>query len=174
MARNASLSGVPAEQTGDFWALARAITDELAVTRSLPALVAVSGVIEATVPVDADGADAWMLAVSSLDAMVTNLGVIEPPVTETVRLVDITGPAMSIRMAGEQIIGVATFAGSLRMVNVAHDPVPGLLDRLAGILLENSGPADEPVSHPTRTRSTADVAHKDDRSRRLTVGQHRI
>lgn len=134
-----SLSGRPAEETTDFWSLARAVADDLIPPRSLEGVLTVSGAIESTVPADADGADAWMLAVSSLDMMLTNLGVVEPPATSTVRLVDIGGLGMSIRMAGEQIVGAVTFGGSLRMLNVAHDPVPGLLDLMTAVLLKASG-----------------------------------
>jgi len=133
-----SLAGRPAEETTDFWALARAVADDLLPLRSLQGILAVSGAVESTVPADADGADTWMLAVSSLDMMVTNLGVVEAPATSTVRLVDIGGLGMSIRMAGEQILGAVTFGGSLRMTNVAHDPVPGLLDLIAAVLLQAS------------------------------------
>jgi len=79
-----------------------------------------------------------MLAVSSLDMMLTNLGVVEAPATSTVRLVDIGGLGLSIRIAGEQILEAVTFGGSLRMLNVAHDPVPGLLDLMAAVLLKAS------------------------------------
>lgn len=146
-----SLAGAPAQETEDFWALAKTTTDKLHTLRSLPTVLAASGAMESTVPVDADSADAWMPAVSSLDAMVTNLGVIAPPVISTVRLVDIYGPTMSIRMAGEQIIGVATFARSLRMVNVAYDPVPDLLDRMTDNLLE--------ASRTTAGKAEADVSN---------------
>ena len=101
-------------------------------------LNAVSGAVESSVPADADGADAWMLAVSSLDMMLTNLGVVEAPVTSTVHLVDVGGLGMSIRMAGEQIVGAVTFDGSLRLLNVAHDPVPNLLELMTTILVKAS------------------------------------
>lgn len=133
-----SLAGRAAEETTDFWALARAVTNDLKPLRSLQGVLAVSGAVESTVPADADGADGWMLAVSSLDLMVTNLGVIDAPPTSTVRLVDIGGLGMSIRMAGEQILGAVTFGGSLHMTNVSHDPVPGLLDQMAAVLLTAS------------------------------------
>ena len=44
------------------------------------------------------------------------------------------GPAISVGLAGEQVIGAATFNDRLRLVHTSYAPIAGLLDQMAAEL----------------------------------------
>lgn len=133
-----SRTGFDAQASGDFWDLARATTDVLAATRAPAAVLAASDALRTNLPGDADAGEALMLAITSMDMMVTNLGVVDVPETGPLHVTGVEGLTMSVRIVGEQILGVLTFAGRLRMTNTTHDPVPHLLRDIAGVLSEAS------------------------------------
>jgi hypothetical protein len=131
-----SRTGFAREDSGDFWRLARDTVDELAPTRTVEGVKLASAAIAAHPAHSAQEAEDGMLAASSLDMMVTNLGRIELGRTGPIEVSAIYGLAMVVHLVGEQILGVITYRGRLRMTNTTHDPVPGLLpaivERLQG------------------------------------------
>jgi hypothetical protein len=69
------------------------------------------------------------------DAAVTNLGVVAlPQVFGSLVLDAVWGPAISVGLAGEQVIGAATFNDRLRLVHTSYAPIAGLLDQMAAEL----------------------------------------
>ncbi|MCW2661964.1 MAG: peptide synthetase [Mycobacterium sp.] len=124
------------EQLTDLWDMARIVGDQLAVARSLPALLGSSAATEQFMPVGAtpEDAEAFMLAAHSFEAIATNLGVLNMGPPETVRPVAIWGPAVLGQVQGELNTGICTFNGQLRIVSASHDPLPNYLDRVRDVL----------------------------------------
>jgi hypothetical protein len=74
------------EQLTDLWGMARKVSDQLAVARSVPALLGASAATEQFIPVDATYADAQAFLVGGLsfEAVITNLGVLDMGTPEAV------------------------------------------------------------------------------------------
>jgi hypothetical protein len=123
-------------QLTDLWGMARTVSDQLAVARSLPALLAASAATEQFIPVDATTADAEavLLGALSFEALISNLGVLDMDTPEAVRPVAIWGPAVLGQLEGELISGVCTVNGQLHIVSASHSPLGNTLDRLRDIL----------------------------------------
>jgi hypothetical protein len=124
------------EELTGLWDMARMVSDQLAVARSVPALLGLSAATEQFIPVDAtpEDAEAFMLAGLSFEAIATNLGVLNMGPPETVRPVAIWGPAVLGQVQGELNAGICTFNGQLRIVSASHDPLPNYLDRVRDVL----------------------------------------
>jgi NRPS condensation-like uncharacterized protein len=124
------------DQLTDLWDMARTVGDQLAVARSVPALLDVSAATEQFIPVDATYADAeaFLLGALSFEAVITNLGVLDMGTPEAVRPVAIWGPAILAQIEGELISGVCTFNGQLRIATMSHHPLGDSLDRVHDIL----------------------------------------
>lgn len=120
----------------DLWDMARTVSDQLAVARSVPALLGATAATEQFIPVDVTTADAEAFLVGGLsfEALITNLGVLDMGTPEAVRPVAIWGPAILVQVEGELVSGVCTFNGQLRMVSMSHDPLWDSLDRVRDIL----------------------------------------
>ncbi len=123
-------------QLTDLWDMARTVSDQLAVARSVPALLAASAATEQFIPVDATTADAEAIVLGGLsfEAGISNLGVLDMGTPEAVRPVAIWGPAILFQVEGELNSGVCTFNGQLRMVSASHNPFGDSLDRVRDIL----------------------------------------
>lgn len=81
-------------------------------------------------PADALEAEAAMLAATSSDLEITNLGVAHAP--SAVRA--LWGPTMTTQVRDERILGVVTHAGALRMTLTSHDHPAGLAADILGRL----------------------------------------
>jgi NRPS condensation-like uncharacterized protein len=123
-------------QLTDLWDMARMVSDQLAVARSVPALLTASAAIEQFIPVDASTEDveAFMLGGLSFEAFASNLGVLDMGTPEAVRPVAIWGPAILAQVQGELTAGICTFNGHLRIVSASHDPLPDYLNRVREVL----------------------------------------
>lgn len=65
------------------------------------------------------------------DAVITNLGVVGLPKRFGALALDaVWGPAVSVGVVGEQVIGASTFDGQMHLVHTSYAPVPGLLERI--------------------------------------------
>lgn len=113
-------TGTSPDPSGGFWNAARESADQLAPFRTPEAVVSATRALKAAVP---HSGDAVMLAIGSLDAMITNLGVLTGPATTGTVLVSVEGIAMSSRFAGEQILGVTTLGGAMHLTNTTHEPI---------------------------------------------------
>jgi Condensation domain len=124
------------EQLCDLWAMARMVSDQLSVARSLPAVLDASAATEQFIPVNAtpDDAEDFMIRGLSFEAFASNLRVLDMGRPLAVRPVAIWGPAILAQVQGEMSAGVCTFNGRLRIVTASHDPLPGYLDRVRDIL----------------------------------------
>ncbi len=127
------------DRRNDFWEIARHATDELAPNRSAEALIASTGAFEFYLPADADHRQAADLLafVAQSETMVSNLGML--PFGGDFGPLEMTafwGPAVLTRMAGEQVIGVATLGGTLRMIHCSHEPIPHFLENIGRSLRE--------------------------------------
>jgi hypothetical protein len=129
-------SAVTCEQLTDLWDMARTVGDLLAVARSVPALLAASAAIDQFIPIDATTEDTedFMVGGLSFEAFASNLRVLDMGPQEAVRPVAIWGPAILVQIQGELASGICTFNGQLRIVSASHDPLPGYLDRVRGVL----------------------------------------
>jgi hypothetical protein len=123
-------------QLTNLWDMARMASDQLAVARSLPALLGASAATEQFIPVDAttQDAEAFMTAGLSFEAFASNLRVLDMGPPEAVQPVAIWGPAILVQVRGELCSGICTFNGQLRVVTASHDPFPGYLDRVRDVL----------------------------------------
>jgi hypothetical protein len=129
-------TGFTGEQLTGLWDMARTVSDQLAVARSLPAVLAVSAVTEQLIPVDATTQEAqdFMVGGLSFEAFASNLRVVDMGPREAVRPVAIWGPAILLQFQGELNTGICTFNGQLRMVSASHESLPDYLDRVRDIL----------------------------------------
>jgi hypothetical protein len=123
-------------QLTDLWDMARMVGDQFAVARSVPALLAASAATEQFIPVDANTQDAqdFLVGGLSFEAFASNLRVLDMGPQQAVRPVAIWGPAILVQIQGELASGICTFNGQLRIVSASHDPLPGYLDRVRGVL----------------------------------------
>jgi hypothetical protein len=124
------------EQLCDLWAMARMVSDQLSVARSVPAVLDASAATEQFIPIDAtpDDAEDFMIRGLSFEAFASNLRVLDMGRPLAVRPVAIWGPAILVQVQGEVAFGVCTFNGQLRIVSASHDPLPGYLDRVRDVL----------------------------------------
>ncbi|MCW2649672.1 MAG: Condensation domain protein [Mycobacterium sp.] len=129
-------TGFTGEQLTGLWDMARTVSGQLAVARSLPAVLAVSAVTEQLIPVDATTQEAqdFMVGGLSFEAFASNLRVVDMGPREAVRPVAIWGPAILLQFQGELNTGICTFNGQLRMVSASHESLPDYLDRVRDIL----------------------------------------
>lgn len=110
-----------------FWDLARSAAAQLEAARDPETVRASALMLAQLAPSSADEAEAAMLAATAADIEITNLGVTDTSdAGRGVRA--LWGPTMTTQVAGEQILGVITHADVLRMANVTHDPVAGLVE----------------------------------------------
>jgi Condensation domain len=129
-------TGFTGEQLTGLWDMARTVSGQLAVARSLPAVLAVSAVTEQLIPVDATTQEAqdFMVGGLSFEAFASNLRVVDMGPPEAVRPVAIWGPAILLQFQGELNAGICTFNGQLRIVSASHEPLPDYLDRVRDVL----------------------------------------
>lgn len=129
-----------AEDAHDFWALSRDTSRSLAGQRTLDALKAGAAAIAAHAPGSPEEAEAMMTAATAADIQITNLGVADPApapdadANSAHALSALWGPAQITQLRGEHILGVVTVGGRLRMTELTHDPVGGLLPEIAAVL----------------------------------------
>jgi NRPS condensation-like uncharacterized protein len=65
------------------------------------------------------------------DAVITNLGVVDLPKRfGSLALDAVWGPSVAVGVAGEQVIGAATYDDRLHLVHTSYAPMHGLLDRM--------------------------------------------
>lgn len=138
-----SRTGFGREASTDFWGLARRIFDALAPTRTVHAIKRASAALAARPPRDPQEAEDGMLAVASLDLMITNLGRVSFPSGGPFEMTAIPGDRDDRPPRGEQILGVTTYRGRLRMTNTTQDPFPGLLSAIAERLETAAGTVGE-------------------------------
>lgn len=131
-------TGMASHDGGAFWDQARAIGAELTGARSLPGVVATSAAVQEFIPVDADSdtAEGFMTAQLSFEVMISNLGVLDVTRTVPVRPSAVWGPVLMCQAEGEDVIGVVTYDGKLRMVACGHTPTAVLLQKVRTTLIE--------------------------------------
>lgn len=109
-----------------LWPLARTATRQLRAARDTARETAL--VLAHLTPSGPREAEAAMLAATTADLEITNLGVSEP---DSRSALAIWGPTMTTQVVGEQILGVTTHAGSLRMALTTHGHGRGLAADIA-------------------------------------------
>ncbi|MGW7271792.1 hypothetical protein ACWGH5_14825 [Streptomyces sp. NPDC054864] len=80
--------------------------------------------------------EAMMGAATAADIQITNLGAAEPRPRSTSTLTALWGPGQITQLRCEHVLGVVTVAGRLRMTELTHDPVAGLVGDIAAVLAE--------------------------------------
>ena len=118
----------PSEETG-FWELSRSASAQLGAARHPDTVRASALTLAQLAPTTADEAEEAMLAATTADIEITNLGVTRAS-TLGQEVHALWGPAMTTQVAGEQILGVVTHGDVLRMVNVTHDPIANLVGNI--------------------------------------------
>ncbi|MDJ0392437.1 hypothetical protein QMK17_03700 [Rhodococcus sp. G-MC3] len=108
-----------------FWVLARDAAEQLERARQPHTLRAGALGLAAIAPTTADDAETLMLTATTADIEITNLGVTAPTHQNIETL---WGPTMTTQVENEQILGVITHDGVLRMVNTTHNPIEGLIE----------------------------------------------
>ncbi len=117
----------PVQET--LWSLAKDATAQLRAARSAARDAAL--MLASLHPADGSEAEAAMLAATTADLEITNLGVSRPG---TPSAVAIWGPTMTTQVRDERILGVVTHAGFLRIVLTTHSDTRGLPSDIAGRL----------------------------------------
>ncbi|MEU8870153.1 peptide synthetase [Streptomyces javensis] len=154
-------TGSAAHDAKDFWTLARRTRASLALQRTPAALKAASAALAQHAPSSADDAEAMMCAATAADIQITNLGVAYPN-GQRLREQDLSGqdpsrqspsalsalwgPAQITQLRGEHILGVVTVGGRLRMAELTHHPIAGLVPEMAAVLADACAETPQPVS----------------------------
>ncbi|MGW8529808.1 MULTISPECIES: phthiocerol/phthiodiolone dimycocerosyl transferase family protein [Nocardiopsidaceae] len=128
-------TGSDVDGAGDFWQLARRTRAALSLQRTPDALRAGAAAIAGQPPSSSAEAEAMMASATAADVQITNLGVADPgPGMEAVTA--LWGPAQTTQLRGEHVLGVVTVGGRLRMTELTHDPVAGLVPEMGAVLAE--------------------------------------
>ncbi|NWJ74321.1 peptide synthetase [Pseudonocardia sp. ICBG1122] len=127
-------TGSETADTEDFWTLARGVHASLAAQRSPAALRAGAAALAGNPPSEPAQAEAMMAAATAADIQITNLGVARP--RSDGALSAVWGPAQTTQLRGEHVLGVVTARGRLRLTELTHDPVAGLLPELGALVAE--------------------------------------
>lgn len=124
-----------------FWDLARTAATQLTAAKDPVLLQSGARMLASPAPSGPDVAEAAMLGATDADIEISNLGVTDFGVAATADITGadrdvlaVWGPTMTTQVAGEQILGVVTHGGVLRMVNVTHDPIDGVVERIGHVL----------------------------------------
>ncbi|AMM20160.1 hypothetical protein AX769_08260 [Frondihabitans sp. PAMC 28766] len=112
-----------------FWEAARAAAGQLQSARRPQALRAAALGLAQVAPTTPAEAEAAMLAATTADIEITNLGVVEMDQATAV-----WGPTMTTQVENEQILGVVTHGDALRMVNTTRAPIEGLTTHISRAL----------------------------------------
>jgi hypothetical protein len=126
----------PAQST--FWSLAQTASAQLRAARDTARQAAL--MLASLSPADAMEAEAAMLAATTADLEITNLGTSEPG---TPSAVAIWGPTMTTQVQNERILGVVTHAGSLRIVLTTHGDTRGLPADIVSRLTRRRGQGED-------------------------------
>lgn len=114
----------------DTWTLARRSLDSITLTRTRDVISSLVATMDAIVPNHGDRASAQaVLAPLTLDLMISNLGNV--PVEATagdLRVEAVWGPALNTQIEANDVIGVTTFDGELRMIHTHSRRRSSLLD----------------------------------------------
>ncbi|WP_189325688.1 peptide synthetase [Streptomyces flaveus] len=129
-------TGSAAHDANDFWTSARHTRGSLSRQRTPDALKAGSAALAKHPPTSCSDAEAMMTAATAADIQITNLGVAHPSRQSMNALSALWGPAQITHMRGEHILGVVTVGGQLRMTELTHDPVAGLVPEMGAVLAE--------------------------------------
>ncbi|MDV8071402.1 hypothetical protein R4P64_33360 [Rhodococcus sp. IEGM 1366] len=117
----------------DFWELAAVAAAQLAAARTWD-VTRKSVLALASLDVgDADDAEQAMLAATNADIEITNLGIADSETDDDLEQA-IWGPVMSTQVDHEQILGVITRGGRLRMTMTSHEAAAGLLSGIVAQL----------------------------------------
>ncbi|WP_367048346.1 peptide synthetase [Streptomyces sp. Je 1-332] len=143
-----------AYEADDFWKLARRTRESLARQRGPGALKAAGAALAAHAPTSAGEAEAMMGAATAADIQITNLGAAEPRLRRTGTLTALWGPGQITQLRGEHVLGVVTVAGRLRMTELTHDPVAGLVGDIAAVLAEACAESGDRADGAGRTGRT--------------------
>lgn len=121
-----------------LWDQARALGAELKALRSAVVVVAGSAMIQQFVPADADSATAmgFMDAASAYELLMSNLGVLDIEQSGPIHPTAVWGPIMLCQVEGEEIAGITTFEGRLRIVTAGHNPTEQFLADVRKALTE--------------------------------------
>lgn len=120
----------------DLWSLARSHHRALSAQRTPQAIAEGSAVLAEQAPDSPEGVEAMMAAATAADIQITNLGVAQPHASGTGILAALWGPAQLTQLRGEHLLGVVTANGRLRMTELTHDPLAGLVTEIATLLAE--------------------------------------
>ncbi|GAA3634609.1 phthiocerol/phthiodiolone dimycocerosyl transferase family protein [Streptomyces iranensis] len=129
-------TGSAAHDAKDFWTLSRRTSASIALQRTPAALKGGSAALAQNAPSSAGDAEAMMAAATAADIQITNLGVAYPSRPSPSGLSALWGPAQITQLRGEHILGVVTVGGRLRMTELTHDPVPGLVPEMGAVLAD--------------------------------------
>ncbi|MFJ6854704.1 peptide synthetase [Streptomyces sp. NPDC091271] len=125
-----------AHEADDFWKLARGTGGSLTRQRAPHVLKAAGAALAEHAPTSGEEAEAMMAAATAADIQITNLGVAEPRRKGAGTLTALWGPAQITQLSVEHVLGVVTVGGRLRMTELTHDPVAGLVPDIAAVLAE--------------------------------------
>jgi NRPS condensation-like uncharacterized protein len=128
-------TGFPAAETKDIWKLARATGESLAPARTALGLATASAVAS-LFPVGSSAAAAaeFVEAAAGYEVMVTNVGVVDLDGPGSVHATAVWGPLIFNHFAGERVLGIATYNGSLRLTLATYEDSPSFLSDLRNVL----------------------------------------
>jgi hypothetical protein len=151
---NSTRTAYNTEQPQTLWELARTTSAQLTQGRAESMTRFISALMEQMIPSDAehDTVKNMFTAGNSYELFISNLGRLDIPENALIRPIAIWGPVMLTQLQGEQVVGVATLHGQLRLVNTSHAPIPNFLaliqDLLATHLFEPTVSAEAAAETP--------------------------
>lgn len=134
----AARTGTTPHGGAPLWDQARAVSEQVTTARSAAGVVAMSTAIQQFVPIDTDSDTALTLMSHALafELVLSNLGVLEFDSTGPIHPTAIWGPFLLFQSVGEEVSGITTFEGRMRIVTCGHEPTEKFSDDLRRILTE--------------------------------------
>lgn len=133
-----ALSTMTPDGDEDFWKLAARSKEGIEASRSPEAINMLVNTLAAVVPMTPDSEIATaVLGPLVADLMISNLGVVpEASCSHPLQVQALWAPVLNTQVLGNEMIGVATYGGKLRMTHVSESPDSPLLDNIIATLLE--------------------------------------
>ncbi|MFJ9031005.1 hypothetical protein ACIRQP_21235 [Streptomyces sp. NPDC102274] len=137
----AAPTGMVPHDGSALWDQARRVCTELGAIRSALGVVTASTILQQVITSDADAFTAaeFMIAGLSFEVMISNLGVLDIAPAGPVRPRAVWGPMILTQLEGEEVLGIVTYEGQLRIVACGPAPTDALLEAVRTTLIEACG-----------------------------------
>lgn len=134
----AARTGMVPHDGGNLWDQARTVSKELAGARSAAGVAAISAAVRKSIPDDASAetAEGFVLGGLAYEMLISNVGVLDIAPSGPIHPSAVWGPLLLCQIAGEQVTGIVTYGGRLRMATCSYSPAGAFLKDVRKTLAE--------------------------------------